>query len=161
MRIKLKSVFVDRQDALTHQLITTMPTFIEKIREQTIASLTEKNNKTNAYSIENERKMEEKKDALMIKLTGLYHEKIVTSISRAAINGYSEKYMNFTYEDFKANFPGLGKPSTVLDMWLKEMSNPDSKYLKTDDEEEEDLQCVEGIEWDIWGNHKFTTVFKW
>ena len=136
-----------------------MTTFIEKIREQTNASLIKKTEEAIDINIKKE-KLEEKKDILMVKLTLLYHEKLVSSISRAALNGYSNKYINFKYEDFKANYPGLGRPSIIQDMWLKEMSKPDSKYLKTADGDE-DLQCIEGIKWDIWGNQKFTTVFKW
>lgn len=137
-----------------------MTTFIEKIREQTNASLIKKNDEAKEINLKKENKIEEKKDLLMVKLTLLYHEKLLSSISRAALNGYSNKYMNFTYDDFKANSPKLGKPSVVQDMWLKEMSNPDSKYLKTADGDD-DLQCIQGITWEIWGNIKFTTVFKW
>jgi len=130
-----------------------MSTFIEKIRKET----KEYHLKS---TIEEKLVFEEKKDALMVKLTLLYHDKIIRSISGAAKKGKSEKYMNFNYEDFKGNYPGLGKPSLFQDMWLQEMANPSSKYLEINDDGEK-LQCLEGITWNIWGNAKFTTVFQW
>ena len=136
-----------------------MTSFIEKMREESEMSLDKKSTKARLSAIDKEKIMEEKKDALMIKLTDLYHNKLMKSISRAASNGTRTKYINFVYDDFKANVHGMGKPSEIQSMWLSEMSNPDSKYLKKDDGD--DLECLEGLRWNIWGNAKFTTVFEW
>jgi len=45
------------------------------------------------------------------------------------IGGKREKFMNLEYNDFKANFPGLGKPADVCHRWLTEMTKEDSHYL--------------------------------
>lgn len=136
-----------------------MTSFIEKMREESEMSLDKKSTKATLSAIDKKKIMEEKKDALMIKLTDLYHNKLIKSISRAASNGIRTKYINFVYEDFKANVHGMGKPSEIQSMWLSEMCNPDSKYLKVADGD--DLECLKGLKWNIWGNAKFTTVFEW
>jgi len=91
-----------------------------------------------------------------------HHGKLKKANEGAAEHGEYVKYMNFPREDFKANHNGFGKPEQVQSLWLREMTNPKSKYLKvTDGFVREDLECLEGLTWDIWGNGAFTTVFKW
>ena len=116
----------------------------------------EKKQKEASYQLEIFKKKEEE---LMIRLTEEYHSKLKDAIKRAAEDGKCEKYMNLRYEHFKANHDGFGNPAQVQSSWLKEMTNPESKYLKVTDGE--DLECLEGLTWDIWGNSAFTTVFKW
>ena len=73
---------------------------------------------------------EKRETELMTFLTQKYHKSIKDALYRAAlIEGLREKYMNFEYNDFKANFPELGRPKEVCERWLAEMTNPDSKYL--------------------------------
>lgn len=91
-------------------------------------------------------------------LTQKYLKNTRESIIRAAKKGLTEKYINFTRDDFKANFPGLGTPKEVERDWLTEMCNPESKYLK--DENVKRL-CLDGINFDIWNNGSFTTHFTW
>lgn len=71
-----------------------------------------------------------REDKLMKELTKKYHKNIKFALLRTALNtGKREQYINFDYEDFKANFPELGKPCDVCNRWLSEMTNPKSKYL--------------------------------
>jgi len=73
---------------------------------------------------------DERENQLMTFLTKKYHKSIKDALYRAAlIDGLREKYMNFEYEDFKANFAELGRPKEVCERWLSEMTNPNSKYL--------------------------------
>tara|TARA_A200000113_G_C8634073_1_gene280243 strand:+ start:23 stop:535 length:513 start_codon:yes stop_codon:yes gene_type:complete len=73
---------------------------------------------------------DERENQLMTFLTKKYHKSIKDALYRAAlIDGLREKYMNFDYNDFKANFPDLGNPKEVCQRWLGEMTNPNSKYL--------------------------------
>ena len=99
------------------------------------------------------------RDELFTALTEKYLVDVRESILRAARKGYREKYVNFSRDDFKANFPGLGTPAEVQRAWLTEMCNPNSKYMKTD--ENGSCLTLEGIEADVWNNQKFTTLFKW
>ena len=104
-------------------------------------------------------KQEARLDELMTSLTAKYAKSTYESIIRAAKKGYKSKYINFSRDDFKANFPGLGTPKEVERKWLNEMMNPDSKYLVEDDEGNK--ICLEGIDSDIWNNGAFTTHFSW
>lgn len=108
---------------------------------------------------ERKKSKEEVRDELYGALTAKYLVDVRNSILRAAQNGYREKYINFTREDFKANFAGLGTPAEVQRGWLIEMCNPESKFMMTDD----DGKCLtlQGIEASVWNNQKFTTHFKW
>ena len=77
-----------------------------------------------------EKAKSERENQLMTYLTTKYHKSIKDAIYKAAlVNGLREKYMNFEYKDFKANFPELGKPKDVCKRWLDEMCNPESQYL--------------------------------
>ena len=136
-----------------------MSTFISQMQVKATVSQNEKFEKEKENEILKQKIFEEKKDALMCVLTELYHEKLRKAISQAASKGERIKFMNFTYDDFNCKFRGIGKPAKVQSLWLSEMTNPESKYLKIDDGE--DLVCFEGLIWNIWGNAKFTTVFEW
>jgi len=100
------------------------------------------------------------KDEKFKALTAKYHSSIKTGIEHAAKRGKREKYINFDRDDFKANCVGLGFPQEFQDMWLKEMCNPKSEYLPTNDDTGEKIH-FEGISYNIWNNRNFTTVFKW
>ena len=108
---------------------------------------------------ERKKSKDQVRDELFSALTEKYLVEVRNSILRAAQNGCREKYINFTREDFKANFPGLWTPAEVQRGWLMEMCNPESKYMMTDS----DGKCLtlEGIEANVWNNQKFTTHFKW
>ena len=133
-----------------------MSSFITQMQEKANNFNNEKHEKDTSSDFKG---FQEKKDALMFKLTELYHEKLRKAISQASYRGERVKYMNFTYDDFKANLHGIGNPAKVQSLWLSEMANPESKYLKIADGD--DLECLEGLKWNIWGNSKFTTVFEW
>jgi len=71
-----------------------------------------------------------REDELMRKLTAKYHPLIKHALwNSALIGGNREKYMNLDYNDFKANFPELGKPAQVCERWLNEMTKEDSPYV--------------------------------
>ena len=71
-----------------------------------------------------------REDELMKKLTVKYHPLIKEALwNSALIGGNREKYMNLDYNDFKANFPELGKPAQVCEWWLTEMTKEDSQYV--------------------------------
>lgn len=71
-----------------------------------------------------------REDELMKKLTTKYHPLIKEALwNSALICGNREKYMNLDYNDFKANFPELGKPAEVCHRWLTEMTKEDSPYV--------------------------------
>ena len=71
-----------------------------------------------------------REDELMKKLTAKYHPLIKEALwNSALIGGNREKYMNLDYNDFKANFPELGKPAQVCHRWLTEMTKEDSVYV--------------------------------
>tara|TARA_B100000085_G_C18419665_1_gene462145 strand:- start:510 stop:884 length:375 start_codon:yes stop_codon:yes gene_type:complete len=96
--------------------------------------------------------------------------------------------MNFDRNSFKANFHGLGTPAQFQRLWLKELCDPNSKYLKGPswgqskfnnktptkgesfnnqtsvfnyNEPVINKESFEGINFDVWNNGKFTTVFSW
>ena len=98
-------------------------------------------------------------DFLMQRATTKYYD----SLSKALIKKAREVktgtrvakvYFNFCYEDFKANVSGMGKPSKILEDWIKEMTNPKSIYL-------DGRPDFEGLQYDIWNNRSFTVVFSW
>jgi hypothetical protein len=92
-------------------------------------------------------------------LTRKYLTTILERIELMTSQGNSETYMNFNRDDFKANCNGLGFPSQFQRKWLMEMQNPKSAYLPT--LADGSKPSLEGIRFDVWGNRKFTTHFKW
>ena len=146
------------------------------------------------------KKIELRKDQLLKKLTYKYYDKIKTTIQNASKFGRQYAYINFDYNDFKANINGLGNPSQVQRMWLKELCDPDSIYLNyytpfnesngkivlgdyNDPENRwrfeaghyvfpskpsifpnsnpKRRESFKGLNFDVWNNAKFTTVFSW
>ena len=99
-------------------------------------------------------KVENRYKELMKFLTNKYYEQLVSCLKYNAKNGKNEAYMNFTYEDFKANMPTLGKPRQIQSKWLDEMKNPDSRYLNG-------RRPLQDITFDCWGNGAFTVHFTW
>ena len=93
-------------------------------------------------------------------LTEKYFDTILRGIKNAAKKGKCERYINFERDDFKANCKGLGYPSEFQRAWLEELKNPESKYLE-EFQTEGNKVSLEGIEFDIWNNKAYTTVFKW
>jgi hypothetical protein len=140
-------------------------TFIERMRiisnnkaivEQTILN-------------EFEKKKAERIDTLFKSLTFKYYEAIKTAIEVASTNGRQYSYMNFDRNDFKANLNTMGSPAKIQRKWLAEMCNPDSHYLIRNtwvswldiDHTAEKHECFMGLNYDVWDNEKFTTVFSW
>lgn len=107
-----------------------------------------------------EMRAEVRRSELFTALTEKYLVNVRDSILRAAKKGFRKKYINFNREDFKANFHGLGTPAQVQRDWLKEICNPESKYVLVHHNDGKKL-TLEGINADVWNNSKFTTLFKW
>ncbi len=99
-------------------------------------------------------KVENRYNELMEFLTNKYYEQVVSCLKYNAENGKHQAYMNFTYEDFKANMPTLGNPKEIQRKWLKEIKTPSSKFLKG-------RRPLQDISVDCWGNAAFTVHFKW
>lgn len=92
-------------------------------------------------------------------LTRKYLSTILERIEFMTSQGNRETYINFNRDDFKANCNGLGFPRQFQRTWLMEMQNPKSDYLPT--LADGSKPSLEGIRFDIWGNKKYTTHFKW
>ncbi|AET72885.1 hypothetical protein PGAG_00431 [Phaeocystis globosa virus 12T] len=140
-------------------------TFIERMRlisnnkelvERTISNEFEKNKAARL-------------DQLFKSLTFKYYEEIKMSIEYASTHGRKYSYMNFDKNDFKANFNGLGSPAKIQRKWLAEMCKPNSPYLISGnwvswldkDCPPVKRECFQGLNYDVWDNEKFTTVFSW
>ena len=134
--------------------------FAAKLRSTSEATMTYLNASSEERAKMEKEKMEKIKHEKFVFLTEKYHALILRGVESAASNGKREKFMNFAREDFKANHPGLGYPRDFQSMWLSEMTNPQSSYLPQNDMTGEKLH-FEGLEFDIWNNGAFTTVFTW
>ena len=135
----------------------------ERIPSESFGEELIRRSKANLIRIEQEK--EEKQRKFMLKvanrykelmefLTSKYYEQVVSCLKYNAEHGKNEAYMNFTYEDFKANMPTLGKPRQIQSKWLNEMKNPDSSYLNG-------RRPLQDISFDCWGNGAFTVHFTW
>ena len=107
-----------------------------------------------------EKRMATTRDEKYKFLTTKYFDTILRGITNAAKKGNRERYINFERDDFKANCKGLGYPSQFQRAWLEELQNPESKYLE-EFQTADNKVSLEGIEFDVWNNKAFTTVFKW
>lgn len=149
---------------------TTQISFAEKMR----ATSTEKKAEIETMIAEKVATRESKqqdrsaevRDKLFTSLTAKYHDTIKRGINNAARNGKREKFINFARDDFKANCHGVGFPQQAQADWLKEMCNPDSKYLPIAEEAndwwvEGEKMHFQGVEFDVWNNKAFTVVFSW
>ena len=135
-----------------------MPTFIEKMR--TTANNRELVEETfHRDYIERRKQIVEK---MMISLTFMYYQQVKAAIEYASKHGRCYVHINFDKDKFKANFPNLS-PKQVLKLWLQEMSNPNSKYLRSGSifTNVNIKESFEGLKWDIWNNDKFTVVLCW
>ena len=149
---------------------TTQMTFAEKMRTTSTEKKAEIEamiaEKVAAREARQEERAAEVRDELFTTLTAKYHDTIKRGINNAARNGKREKFINFAREDFKANCHGVGFPQQVQAAWLKEMCNPESKYLPVAEEANEwwaegDKMHFQGVEFDVWNNKAFTVVFSW
>lgn len=117
----------------------------------------------NALFDDRKRAFEEKRDArrheLMVGLTDKYHGTIKRGIEAATRAKKREKFINFEFEDFKANCSGLGTPKDVMRMWIDDMCNPESDYVPVDESGKK--IHFSGLTADIWGGRTFTTRFTW
>lgn len=136
----------------------------ERIPSETIAEELARISKENQKRIANEKeeknndfkqKAEGRYKELMEFLTDKYYNQVVSCLQfNAKEKGKREAFMNFTYEDFKANMPTLGKPRAIQRKWIEEMKNPNSIFLKG-------KRPLQGISYDCWGNGSFTVHFTW
>ena len=149
---------------------TTQMTFAEKMRTTSTEKKAEIEamiaEKVAAREARQEERAAEVRDELFTTLTAKYHDTIKRGINNAARNGKREKFINFAREDFKANCHGVGFPQQVQAAWLKEMCDPESKYLPVAEEANEwwaegDKMHFQGVEFDVWNNKAFTVVFTW
>lgn len=95
------------------------------------------------------------KHEIFIKLTNKYYWFIIECIKYASMSGKTHKYINFCREDFKADFPGVGNPVSIQEQWLNELIKNDSKYIPKNG------KSLIGLQYNIWNNRAFTTVFNW
>ena len=140
-------------------------TFIERMR------VISRNKELVKRTISNdfEEKKAERIDQLFKYLTSKYYSEIKMAIEYASVRGRQYSYMNFDGNDFKANLNGLDSPAKMQRKWLAEMCNPDSPYLITSnwvscydtDRLPEKQDSFRGLNFDVWNNEKFTTVFSW
>ena len=94
-------------------------------------------------------------DELMKENTKKYYTRLVKCVQfNATILARRQFHMNFTYDDFKANVHGMGKPSAILTQWLTEMTNPNSSYL-------EGREHLKGLKFDVFNNKNFTVRFSY
>ncbi len=66
-------------------------------------------------------------DALMESLTKQYYHKIIDSLDKASVLGYSKMIMHFDYSKFYANYPGLGNPCQVAIRWSAFLTLPQNE----------------------------------
>ena len=149
---------------------TTQMSFAEKMRSTSTEKKAEIEamiaEKVAAREAKQEERAAEVRDELFTSLTAKYHDTIKRGINNAARNGKREKFINFARDDFKANCHGVGFPQQVQAAWLKEMCNPDSKYLPLAEEAndwwvEGEKMHFQGVDFDVWNNKAFTVVFSW
>jgi len=114
--------------------------------------LAEKTNKREQW-------MKEVKEEKFKLLNEKYFDMIERKIKNMSAKGKREAYINFSWEDFKANCHGLGNPKQFQRLWINEITNPKSNYLPKD--QDGNTKCLEGLHADIWGNGAFTTHFTW
>ena len=147
----------------TDKLLSNQMSFIEQMRSLAIQQaddvasedakvLAEKSNKR-------EQRMKEVKQEKFKLLNEKYFDMIERKIKNMSAKGKREAYINFDWDDFKANCNGLGNPKQFQRLWIDEITNPDSIYLPKD--EDGSTKCLEGLHADIWGNGSFTTHFTW
>ena len=106
-----------------------------------------------------EQRLKEVKQEKFKLLNEKYFDMIERKIKNMSAKGKREAYINFDWNDFKANCNGLGNPKQFQRLWIDEIINPDSIYLPKD--EDGKTKCLEGLHADIWGNGAFTTHFTW
>ena len=149
---------------------TTQMSFAEKMRSTSTEKKAEIEaiiaEKVAAREVKQEERAAEARDELFTSLTAKYHDTIKRGINNAARSGKREKFINFARDDFKANCHGVGFPQQVQAAWLKEMCNPESKYLPLAEEAndwwvEGEKMHFQGVDFDVWNNKAFTVVFSW
>ena len=106
-----------------------------------------------------EQRMKEVKQEKFKFLNEKYFDMIERKIKNMSAKGIREAYINFDWDDFKANCNGLGNPKQFQRLWIDEITNPDSIYLPKD--EDGKTKCLAGLHAHIWGNGAFTTHFTW
>jgi hypothetical protein len=147
----------------TDKVLSNQMSFIEQMRSLAIQQaivvasedakvLAEKTNKR-------DQRMKEVKQEKFKFLNEKYFDMIERKIINMSAKGRREAYINFDWDDFKANCNGLGNPKQFQRIWIDEITNPDSIYLPKD--EEGNTKCLAGLHADIWGNGAFTTHFTW
>lgn len=149
---------------------TTQMSFAEKMRSTSTVKKAEIEamiaEKVAAREAKQEERAAEVRDELFTTLTSKYHDTIKRGINNAARNGKREKFINFARDDFKANCHGVGFPQQVQADWLKEICNPESKYLPLAEEAndwwaEGEKMHFQGVDFNVWNNKAFTVVFSW
>ena len=90
------------------------------------------------------------------KLCAQWEEEYVASIkaelTKRASHGCNDAYMNFDRAKFSNT--GLGRPAEMLELFLTELSNPESTLCT-------EAGCLQDIGFEVWNNAKFTAKFTW
>ncbi len=133
--------------------------FADKIRQVSNESKAARDKREAERTEKHNKRIEEVKHERFTFLTEKYFDKIIRAINNSAKRGLNEKFMNFEKNDFKANCHGLGYPSDLQKLWLKEMSNPTSPYLPENNDGEK--ISLNGFTYKVKNNKAFTTRFYW
>tara|TARA_E500000178_G_C16670071_1_gene594632 strand:+ start:75 stop:485 length:411 start_codon:yes stop_codon:yes gene_type:complete len=129
-------------------------TFIDLIYDTTIFSIQHKHQLDEIHETNYLNRKNERLEDLCKYLTSKYLDNIKKSMMYNAELGKFELFYNFDKNDFKANFPGLGTPKQICIYWLNCLTIDDHKFL-------DGQMSLKGINFDVWGNKKFTTKFSW
>jgi len=147
----------------TDKVLSNQMSFIEQMRSLAIESADNEAKKQakvlQEKAIKKEEHMKKVKQEKFKFLNEKYFDMIERKIKNMSAKGRREAYINFDWDDFKANCNGLGNPKQFQRIWIDEITNPDSIYLPKD--EEGNTKCLAGLHADIWGNGAFTTHFTW
>ena len=133
--------------------------FIEQMQILAIESANKNESDSKQKKQEHENRMENVKKEKFEFLNDKYFDMIQRKIKNFSKQGKREAYINFNYDDFKANCKGLGNPKAFQRLWINSITNPNSIYLPKDSQG--NPKCLEGLHADIWGNGAFTTHFTW
>lgn len=133
--------------------------YIQLMRSLAIAQANADTKVVTEKAKKNEERMKEVKEENFKILNEKYFDMIARKIKNMSAKGKREAYINFVWNDFKANCHGLGNPKQFQRLWINEITNPHSIYLPKD--EDGNAKCLEGLRADIWGNGDFTTHFTW
>lgn len=95
---------------------------------------------------------ETQKTDLCLKWEEHYLPSMKSELTKRAARGNTDAYINFDRNLFSNT--GLGRPSEMLELFLSELQDPDSKRCQN-------KGFLQGITVEVWNNTKFTVKFSW